>query len=531
MSARILFLAAALAAVPATASAQQKVFFCPTTSTSAVGGGGTAADYALENATKAAAKVQTAGISTTTQAGSIGTGSTAAVDAANLWNADIFVSVASNAFDGTAHGTETYFYCTLDAPTVCPPSNGQALATAVQNGMRAQFALPDRGIKRNKTWDVLKRTTMPAVAAFTVFHDCTTGHAALPGGASESAFLRSASGQDLIATGIASGVCSHLGTTCPAATCTPTGPEICDGQDNDCNGQTDENNPGGGQACNTGQPGICATGQTLCQTGSLACIATTSPTTETCNGKDDNCNGQTDENNPGGGSCNTGLPGICAAGDGTCQNGAIVCVQRDQASAESCDGDDNDCNGLIDDGNPGGGGQCQTGNAGVCGVGERRCVSGNLVCMEVNSPSPEVCDGQDNNCDGQTDEGVQSGGDCDTGLKGVCAAGEALCEGGTFTCIQKVQESAESCDGLDNDCNGLIDDISECSTQPDAGLPPPADAGLPVIDVDAGTEEPDAGKPRVLPPTPDAGCGCSAGAEGSALIGLLGLFGLRRRRR
>jgi hypothetical protein len=54
----------------------------------------------------------------------------------------------------------------------------------------------------------------------------------------------------------------------------------------------------------------------------------------------------------------------------------------------------------------------------------------------------------------------QGGGErCDTGMPGVCANGVTECQpGGTITCKQQIQPSAEICDNLDNDCNGQIDD-------------------------------------------------------------------------
>ncbi len=72
---------------------------------------------------------------------------------------------------------------------------------------------------------------------------------------------------------------------------------------------------------------------------------------EVCDGKDNNCNGQVDENNPGGGgNCSTGKLGVCAAGTLKCQNGGVVCTQNVSASFETCDGQDNNCNGQIDEG-------------------------------------------------------------------------------------------------------------------------------------------------------------------------------------
>ena len=73
--------------------------------------------------------------------------------------------------------------------------------------------------------------------------------------------------------------------------------------------------------------------------------------TETCNGVDDNCNGSVDEGNPGGGaSCSTGKLGVCAAGTTACTGGAVVCNQNIAASAEVCNGLDDNCDGSIDEG-------------------------------------------------------------------------------------------------------------------------------------------------------------------------------------
>lgn len=166
----------------------------------------------------------------------------------------------------------------------------------------------------------------------------------------------------------------------------PGATEVCDGIDNNCDGQADEGDPGGGSACGTGLLGVCAAGVTQCSSGGLICQQNVQPSAETCDGLDNNCNGQVDEDFPQlGMACSEGL-GACAgtgtlvcnaAGNGTQCN---ITAPGGTPTAEVCNGIDDDCNGLIDDGNPGGGATCVTGLGGTCDPGIITCEGGTLIC-------------------------------------------------------------------------------------------------------------------------------------------------------
>ena len=257
------------------------------------------------------------------------------------------------------------------------------------------------------------------------------------------------------------GVCQVSVITCSEGTpgqCVAKPPmkEVCDGVDNDCDQLTDESDPDSGKACDSGLLGACMTGKITCQNGTKACVPSVQPAPEKCDGADNDCDGVVDDNIPGtGGSCSTGYPGVCSAGEIKCQNNTIDCFPLIPQSTEVCDGIDNDCDGSTDEMNPGSGVNCNTGKPGVCSGGKTNCVNGAIECTpnvaaapevcnnqiddncdgQVDESSPEQCDGVDNDCNGVIDNGNPGGNQpCNTGQAGACAAGLTVCEGAQFVC-------------------------------------------------------------------------------------------------
>ncbi len=166
---------------------------------------------------------------------------------------------------------------------------------------------------------------------------------------------------------------------------------------------------------------------------------------------------------------NYGAP--CSAGVGECQKagtnvcagpGVTVCsAVPGTPTAEVCDNKDNDCNGAVDNGNPGGNVACASGLPGVCGPGTTLCTGGAIQCVASVMPGAqtETCDGLDNNCDGTSDEGFGVGSMCTVGVGACMASGTIVCDGGAGVCNAVAGNPVpEICgDNLDQDCNGMAD--------------------------------------------------------------------------
>jgi hypothetical protein len=175
-------------------------------------------------------------------------------------------------------------------------------------------------------------------------------------------------------------------------------------------------------------------------------------------------------------SATAGLMRSCSVDNafGKCQGVAIcdpatgygACSARVPA-AERCNGLDDDCDGSIDEDFPGIGTACDGPDSDRCANGTYLCTvdGGGIACSgETKTNLIEVCDGVDNDCDGEVDE------DCDWDHDGYCNANmqtvgsPAVCAHGGGDCNDRDAAmhplATELCDGMDNDCSGKIDDVT-----------------------------------------------------------------------
>ena len=237
------------------------------------------------------------------------------------------------------------------------------------------------------------------------------------------------------------------------ATVFPGNQEECNGKDSDCNLEVDDGL--GETSCGLG---ICVHTVDNCLDGEpQECDPQEGEADEACNGLDDNCDGAIDEDFDVGVVCVVGLGQCEDEGISACleDGSGVYCIaELGEKGTEFCNGKDDDCDGFVDE---------ELGTT-TCGLGEcehtvDNCVGGlDQICDPLDGAVDEVCDGLDNDCDGESDEEL---GLTTCGL-GECVHSVKFCFGGEIqVCDPLVGQGAETCDGLDNDCNGQIDEVED----------------------------------------------------------------------
>ncbi len=252
--------------------------------------------------------------------------------------------------------------------------------------------------------------------------------------------------------------------------CSSCVPEYCNGLDDDCDTLTDEDFDLRSDPLNCGECFfICparphATPQCIlgechiqCEPGwenldgnpangcESSCTPATEPDEYSCDGRDDDCDGLVDEDY---------IPYICGSGacvaNSVCVSGSEVCEPLAPLALadQLCDGIDNDCDGSVDEE------YIPVYCYGACAP-TARCVGGEEICGAPAEDLDVTCDGIDGDCDNEIDEDHIP---YSCGI-GVCVT-DSVCVDGSETCtpLSPPFSSDIQCDGLDEDCSGTADE-------------------------------------------------------------------------
>ncbi len=270
----------------------------------------------------------------------------------------------------------------------------------------------------------------------------------------------------------------------------PNANEVCGNNiDDDCSGTPDDNCPcsQGDIFCNN-RPGVCKGYVLNCGSDGKIPICDWSSingyeqTENSCDSLDNDCDGLIDE------GCDDDRDGY-ADSSMNCDNYFIdsngnskSCSDYDNdcddtlpkvypGNSEICDGLDNDCDNSIDNVPEEELPYCHEimsgyNNIGVCYNKKAICNYQRFkdwYCPLNEFYSNEICsDDLDNDCDGRIDEGCA----CESGEERICGSDLGECKQGIQKCVDSkwgncdnsIEPTTETCDNLDNDCDGLIDD-------------------------------------------------------------------------
>jgi hypothetical protein len=198
-----------------------------------------------------------------------------------------------------------------------------------------------------------------------------------------------------------------------------------------------------------------------------ACVP--DPDGETCNGENDDCDEGIDEGYPGvGEACSVGVGGCFREGVTVCtgDGAGVECsvVPADPIEELCGNAVDDDCDAATDEGFDVGV-SCTVG-LGVCtAAGIKICGPGGVgtVCSATpGTGGDESCNSIDDDCDGDVDEDFNVGSACDGADGDLCQEGVRTCDGGGGAiCTDTSGTLLDVCNGVDDDCDPFSEDGSE----------------------------------------------------------------------
>ncbi|MFT3708381.1 MAG: hypothetical protein QM817_12075 [Archangium sp.] len=257
-------------------------------------------------------------------------------------------------------------------------------------------------------------------------------------------------------------------------------PKQCVPTTNDC--ECTNRSAGQTRPCSIANDAGTCVGIAVCAppSGYSSCNART-PVVEACNGLDDDCNGANDDSIP---DIACGV-GACLRTVTACVAGVVQTCTPGLPSAETCNGIDDDCNGITDDPaftatDPANCGTCSF----VCSLPHAVEGCAASVC------TVDRCDTGYANCDNAAPNGceVDLSNDVNhcSGCGNACSAPHAVprCSSGTcqYTCDANYYDidlqaangceylcifrGVELCNGVDDDCDGAIDEAFNLQSDP-----------------------------------------------------------------
>ncbi len=270
--------------------------------------------------------------------------------------------------------------------------------------------------------------------------------------------------------------CSEDGLDIVCTDSGPERVELCNGVDDDCRVDTLDGSadPNVNSSCDGADSDLCAEGTYFCSGGALICSDNTGSTADICNSLDDDCDPSSadgSEDSRVGVLCDGSDGDLCKEGTMNCAGGVVTCGDLSTTTVDLCNGLDDDCDPSSADGSedPQNGLGCDGADSDLCIEGVNSCQGGVLSCSDTTGSTIDLCNGLDDDCDVTSADGDEDslvGVACDGADTDLCEEGNTQCIAAAIGCSDSSGDSVEVCNGQDDDCDGQIDEGFPSDTNP-----------------------------------------------------------------